>query len=53
MKYTKLGNSEQYVGRAIRDFAKREMVPFCEEENIAITPYSALASGRLSRKPGE
>ena len=29
------------------------MVPYCEEENIALTPYSALASGRLSRKPGE
>ena len=28
------------------------MVPYCEEENIALTPYSALASGRLSRKPG-
>ncbi len=32
---------------------EREMIPFCEEENIALTPYSALASGRLSRKPGE
>ena len=32
---------------------EREMVPYCEEENIALTPYSALASGRLSRKPGE
>ena len=32
---------------------EREMVPFCEEENIALTPYSALASGRLSRLPGE
>ena len=32
---------------------EREMVPFCDEENIALTPYSALASGRLSRKPGE
>ena len=32
---------------------EREMVPFCEEENIALTPYSALASGRLSRKPSE
>lgn len=31
---------------------EREMVPYCEEENIALTPYSALASGRLSRKPG-
>ena len=32
---------------------EREMVPYCEEENIALTPYSALASGRLSRKPGD
>ena len=32
---------------------EREMVPYCEEENIALTPYSALASGRLSRRPGE
>ena len=28
------------------------MVPYCDEENIALTPYSALASGRLSRLPG-
>jgi aryl-alcohol dehydrogenase-like predicted oxidoreductase len=26
---------------------EREMVPFCREENIAMTPYSPLASGRL------
>ncbi len=32
---------------------EREMVPYCREEGIALTPYSALASGRLSRKPGE
>ena len=32
---------------------EREMVPYCEEDNIALTPYSALASGRLSRLPGE
>lgn len=32
---------------------EREMAPFCREENIALTPYSALAGGRLSRKPGE
>ena len=32
---------------------EREMVPYCEEEKIALTPYSALASGRLSRKPDE
>ena len=29
------------------------MVPYCSEENIALTPYSALAGGRLSRRPGE
>ena len=32
---------------------EREMIPFCYEDNIALTPYSAPASGRLSRKPGE
>ena len=32
---------------------EREMVPYCTQENIALTPYSALASGRLSRLPGE
>lgn len=32
---------------------EREMKFFCDEDNIAMTPYSALASGRLSRKPGE
>ena len=32
---------------------EREMVPYCEEEHIALTPYSALASGRLSRLPGQ
>jgi Predicted oxidoreductases (related to aryl-alcohol dehydrogenases) len=29
------------------------MAPFCYEDNIAMTPYSALASGRLAKKPGE
>ena len=29
------------------------MVPFCREENIALTPYSALAGGRLSKHRGE
>lgn len=32
---------------------EREMLPYCKEENIALTPYSALASGRLSRRPGD
>lgn len=32
---------------------ERELVPCCTEEGVALTPYSALASGRLSRRPGE
>ncbi len=32
---------------------EREMAPFCQEEHIAMTPYSALAGGRLSKHPGE
>ena len=30
---------------------EREMLPLCKTDNIALTPYSALASGRLSRMP--
>lgn len=32
---------------------EREMIPFCKSENIALTPYSALAGGRLSKHMGE
>lgn len=32
---------------------EREMNRFANENNIALTPYSALASGRLSRLPGD
>lgn len=32
---------------------EREMAVLCEQDNIAMTPYSALASGRLARLPGE
>ena len=32
---------------------EREMMKLCHEDNIAMTPYSALAGGRLSKKPGE
>lgn len=31
---------------------EREMARYCREENIAMTPYSALASGRLARSLG-
>lgn len=32
---------------------EREMLPLCHEENIAFTPYSALAGGRLCKRSGE
>ncbi len=32
---------------------EREMKKYCDENNIAMTPYSALASGRLAKKPKE
>ncbi len=32
---------------------EREMKLQCDEDNIALTPYSALASGRLARKNNE
>lgn len=32
---------------------EREMAKLCAEDGIAMTPYSALAGGRLSRLPGE
>lgn len=32
---------------------EREMAPFCRLEHIAMTPYSALAGGRLAKHPGE
>ncbi len=32
---------------------EREMAKLCKEDNIAMTPYSALAGGRLAKLPGE
>ncbi len=32
---------------------EREMALLCKEDHIAMTPYSALAAGRLSKRPGE
>jgi len=32
---------------------EREMVRLCRQDNIALTPYSPLAGGRLSKRPGE
>ena len=29
---------------------EREMIPYCQDQDIALTPYSPLASGRLTRQ---
>ena len=44
--------SVQYHYDKILREEEREMIPLCKTDNIATTPYSALASGRLSRLPG-
>ena len=31
---------------------EREMIPFCQSEQIALTPYRPLAGGRLAKQPG-
>lgn len=31
---------------------EREMKPYCDTHDVALTPYSALASGRLAMHPG-
>lgn len=30
---------------------EREMIPYCESHDVALTPYSPLAGGRLTRTP--
>ncbi|AVW10464.1 aldo/keto reductase [Lactiplantibacillus paraplantarum] len=32
---------------------EREMLPLCADQNIAVTPYSPLASGRLAHQPNQ
>ena len=49
--FTKFVSIQGHYNLIFRE-EEREMVPYCEEDNIALTPYSALASGRLFRKPG-
>lgn len=32
---------------------EREMIPYCDLHHVALTPYSALASGRLAKRANE
>jgi len=46
--WTKFVSMQNHLNLLNRE-EEREMVPFCKEEKIALTPYSPLASGRLAR----
>ncbi|MBE3022854.1 aldo/keto reductase [Campylobacter sp. 7477a] len=45
---TKFASVQGHYNLIFRE-EEREMVPLCREDNIALTPYSALAAGRLAR----
>lgn len=50
--FTKFVSVQGHYNLIFRE-EEREMAKLCREENIVMTPYSALAGGRLSRRPGE
>ena len=50
--FAKFVSVQSYYNLIFRE-EEREMAKLCAEDNIAMTPYSALASGRLSKHPGE
>ncbi len=50
--FTKFVSVQGHYNLIFRE-KEREMAQFCLEENIAMTPYSPLAGGRLAKRPGE
>jgi len=50
--FTKFVSIQGHYNLIFRE-EEREMAKLCAEDNIAMTPYSALAGGRLSKRPGE
>ncbi|MFS0905266.1 aldo/keto reductase [Priestia aryabhattai] len=46
--WTKFVSMQNHLNLIYRE-EEREMLPLCKEEKISITPYSPLASGRLTR----
>lgn len=47
-KWTKFISMQNHLNLLYRE-EEREMLPLCKEEKIGVTPYSPLASGRLTR----
>lgn len=50
--WTKFVSMQNHYNLLYRE-EEREMMPMCESEGIGVTPYSPLASGRLTRAVGE
>lgn len=50
--FTKFVSVQGHYNLIFRE-EEREMAKFCLEENIAMTPYSPLAGGRLAKRPGK
>lgn len=50
--FTKFVSIQGHYNLIFRE-EEREMIRLCKEDNIAVTPYSALAGGRLSKHSGE
>ena len=50
--FTKFVSVQGHYNLIFRE-EEREMEKLCCEDNIAMTPYSPLAGGRLSKRPGE
>ncbi len=50
--WTKFMSIQNHLNLIYRE-EEREMLPLCKEEKIGVTPYSPLASGRLTREWSE
>ncbi|MBL1230987.1 aldo/keto reductase [Enterococcus sp. BWB1-3] len=46
--WTKFISMQNHLNLIYRE-EEREMIPYCQSEKISLTPYSPLASGRLTR----
>jgi len=46
--WTRFVSMQNHLNLIYRE-EEREMLPLCRDQNIAVTPYSPLASGRLTR----
>ncbi|WP_160680609.1 aldo/keto reductase [Clostridium sp. C8-1-8] len=46
--WTKFSSMQNHYNLLYRE-DERELIPICKEQNVALTPYSPLAAGRLSR----